>query len=792
MLVVYLGIAWFAGLWLASITAVPPNFLLAGALFSLTAALLLRRRQNAAVLLACAGVIGLAGFRYHTAIPTIDESHVAWYNDAGEVTLTGLVASEPVVNDRAANLQVEVTSITLPDGRTRPVTGRVLARAWRSPPIAYGMELELYGRLETPPAGNGNEFNYRAYLQRQNIYSLMNRPYTTILAEGGGNPLYHAILAVKQRAQNSIDTLLPSPQSDLLAGILLGNDNGIPPGLANDFRATGMTHIIAISGFNIAILTAILLGLTGAWLPQRPAILISLAGIAFYTILVGADASVVRAAVMGSIYLAAARWMGRPNYAFASLFLAGWVMTLFRPFTLWDVGFQLSFAATLGLMLYANGLTRWTRRQLLRLADRQTTRQIMAVISEAVLITLAAQILTLPLITGYFRQISLISLPANALILPAQPGVMIWGGLATLAGMVNPLLGQPLAWVAWLFLTYTISLVRIFARVPGAAVPVNVSWTAVIFIYLLIGGATWLAKQPPEKRARWAGSLRQNLSQKVALAFAGMAALLVINWSNGQPDGKLHIAFLDVGQGDATFIQTPSGRQILIDGGQYPSILQDQLGRQMPFWDREIDLVIATHPDADHVSALADLFGRYRIPTLMTNGQGLGESPIYDAVLQAAEAHGAEIRRAAAGEMIEIGDGARLEILHPGSTLNEENRNENSVSMRLVYGNFSYLFTGDAEKEAEQAMLDSGRPLNAIVFKAGHHGSNSSSSAPFLQAARPQIIIVSAGKDNKFGHPRPEMLQRAADVGAAVLRTDELGTIEVTTDGRAMWWQARP
>ncbi len=790
MLVVYLGIAWFIGLWLASAAAVNPHYLLAGGLLSLTAALLLRRYRTTAVILFCVGVMGLAGFRYHTALPTIDKSYIAWYNDTDNITLTGLVTEEPEVTDRSINLRLDAESVTLPDGRTLPVTGLVQVRAYRYPEIEYGMKLELVGRLETPPSDG--DFNYRAYLEHQNIYSLMSLPHVTVLAEGEGSPVYHAILTVKHRAQDSITQLLPSPQSALLSGILLGNDNGMPPDLADDFRNTGMTHIIAISGFNIAILIAILMGLTGSWLPQRTAVIVSITGIVFYTIMVGADASVVRAAVMGSVYLIAARWMGRPNFAFASLFLAGWLMTLLRPFTLWDVGFQLSFTATLGLMLYADGLTQWTRRQLLRVADRQTVRHVMVVISEAVLITLAAQILTLPLMIGYFQQISLISLPANALILPAQPGLMIWGGLATIVGMISPLLAQPLAWAAWLFLTYTISLVRMFARVPGAALPVDVSWTAVILIYVLIGAATWLMMQPPEKRVRWTSFLRQNLSQKVALTFTGMAALLLISWSSSQADGKLHIAFLNVGQGDATFIQTPSGRQILIDGGLYPSVLNDQLGQQIPFWDKEIDLVIATHPDADHVSGLADLFDRYRISTLITDGEGLGESRIYDAVLQAAEANGTEIRRAVAGEIIEIEDGVRLEILYPGDTLNAENRNENSVSMRLVYGEFSYLFTGDAEQEAERAMLANGRPLNALVFKAGHHGSNSSSSTSFLTAVQPQIIIVSAGKDNKFGHPRPEMLQRAQDIGAAVLRTDELGTIEVITDGRTMWWQARP
>jgi competence protein ComEC len=144
------------------------------------------------------------------------------------------------------------------------------------------------------------------------------------------------------------------------------------------------------------------------------------------------------------------------------------------------------------------------------------------------------------------------------------------------------------------------------------------------------------------------------------------------------------------------------------------------------------------------------------------------------------------------GEVIQLDNGVRLEVLHPGDTLDGESRNENSVSMRLVYGNFTFLLTGDAEGRAEQEMLATGLPLQALVFKAGHHGSRSSSTMPFLQAVRPQIIVVSAGLDNRFMHPHPEMLERAKTVGAAVLRTDQLGTIEVITDGQTMWWQAIP
>ena len=282
------------------------------------------------------------------------------------------------------------------------------------------------------------------------------------------------------------------------------------------------------------------------------------------------------------------------------------------------------------------------------------------------------------------------------------------------------------------------------------------------------------------------------MGKKKAVITSIIALLLVFNWSRSQPDGLLHVSFLDVGQGDAIFIQTPTGRQILIDGGYYPSVLNDQLGRQMPFWDRHLDMLVATHPDADHVAGLVEVFDRYTIDQLVTDGGELGISSTYDALLLSAKANETMIHPAQAGEVIEIGDGVRIEIVHPSAYFDTEDRNDNSVSFRLLYEDFSLLLTGDAEEPAEQAMLAQGYPLNSLVFKAGHHGSRTSSTMPFLEAIQPQIIIVSAGVDNKFGHPHPEVLERAQAIGATVLRTDELGTIEVTTDGQTMWWEAGP
>ncbi|MCA9921281.1 MAG: ComEC/Rec2 family competence protein, partial [Anaerolineales bacterium] len=692
MIIIYFALSWFFGIWFASITDILWHQWLIFAGVNLVFTLIFRRKR-VALLFACLGVLALGGVRLQTAVPVIDTTHIANYNDTPTpLTFTGLVIGEPDVRDRIVNLHVQVKSVTQPDGTQLPVEGKVLVQTFRFPVITYGTRLEINGRLETPP--ENDEFNYKEYLARQGIHSFTFLPQVTVLAEREGKPLYHAIFALKAKAHAVINQLVAEPQASLLAGILLGNDNGLPPDLDEAFRTTGMTHIIAISGFNISLIIVVLMSMARPFLGERYATLFALLGIIFYTILVGADASVVRAAIMGSVYLFTSRWLGRPGFSMAALLVAGWGMTAIRPFLLWDVGFQLSFAATLSLILYADPLTKQVRSRILHLFNRDTADRLMGLITEPVIITLAAQILTLPLMMGHFGQLSLISFIANALILPAQPGVMLWGGLATVVGLISPAIGQLFGWVAWLFLSYTIQLVEMLAAVPKAAVSINLTWTGVTIIYLTIAAGTWLAQQEMRRRRKLFNLLRQNITQRAALGGSLIGALLIVNWGITQPDGQLHIVFFDVGQGDATFIQTPSGCQILIDGGLYPSVLNDRLGRQMPFWDRDIDLIVATHPDADHVSGLVGVFERYRVGKLITDNSEPGESDTYDAVLEAAALAETPTHRAVAGETIVIEDGVTLEILHPGDFHNDESRNENSVSMRLVYGSFTYLFTG--------------------------------------------------------------------------------------------------
>ena len=772
------GAAWLAGIGLAALVDLGTGFWLAMAAVALLGAAALWRVGRVGLALAGVAALALGGARAVAAAPRIDAGHVAFYNGAAEIVLTGDVAAEPTVADTRRRLRVAAREVTI-DGRTQPVSGLVLVELPRYPAIGYGAPLSLSGELRPPDAVNSAD--YAAYLARQGIHSVMSYPVVTVLSETGGSGLRRALLAVRERGRAAIRASLPEPQAALLTGILLGDDSGLPRALQDAFQTTGMTHIIAISGFNIALIIALLDRLAAPLLPRRTGAVVIAVFIALYALLVGASASVVRAAVMGISYLVGLRLMGRPTLALAGLFSAAFLMTLWNPLTLWDVGFQLSLAATLGLLLYAGRWSRW-----LRGGAATLPQQTYSLVHDLLVPTFAAQALALPIILFHFGRLSLASLPANLLVLPAQPAVMLTGGLTLLAGLVLPAAGRLVGLSAWLFLTYTIGVIETLARVPGASVPLRLPVGGLLAVYAVIAAVTIAATIGQPRRRATAERLRANPRRNAALVGLAVVVLLAGAWWLQRPDGRLHVAFLDVGQGDATLIQSPDGRQVLIDGGRYPSVVLERLGEQMPFWDHSLDLVIATHPDDDHAAGLVSVVERYDVAGLLTNGVAADDAG-YAALLAAAEAGGAPVLVAQPGQRIDLGDGVSLDILSAGGDAGIAD-NDASVVARLTYGELSVLLTGDAGGAAEAALLAGGQLTPTVVLKAGHHGANTSSGEAFLAAVRPQVVVISVGANNSYGHPAAAMLARAAAVGATVLRTDEVGTIELVSDGRRMWW----
>jgi competence protein ComEC len=610
-----IGFGWLAGIWAALTFTLPAALLLVALVVPLAGSILWRgeARARLAWLALLAALLG--GLRAASARPVLDEDDLVTYNDRGVVTVAGVVDDYPDRRDTFVNLRLRAETLALPDSEPFPIEGALLVRADRLADYRYGDRLEVVGQIESPP--EFATFNYRDYLAARGIRSIVDRPRLERVARDQGSPILAALFNLKDHARAVVAAILPEPQAALLTGILLGDDSGLPESVKDDFRATGTSHIIAISGYNFAILITLASVPAIRLFGRRRAFPILLGFVVAYTALVGWSASVVRAAIMGGLTLWAV-YLGRQATALNSLVVAAILMTLLDPFTLGDVGFQLSFAATLGLVLYTGPLQRAAERWLARLFSGDVAKKIVGVLSDAVLVTLAAQIITLPILIVTFRQVSVLTLIVNALVLPAQAGVMVFGGLALLAGMVAMSLGQVVGWLAWVFLTWTIQVIHLFALIPGVSIDLGyvdplwgVAYAAVLALITFYVSRN--AEQRTEVKQRMAKLLSLRFALP-ALVIVGLLVGLALSW---RPDGKLHVHALKV-DGMPVFVQTPAGRQILIGGSNSPSALLAALGARMPFWDRDIDLIVVSKADAKSLNGLLAVVDRYQVGAIVS------------------------------------------------------------------------------------------------------------------------------------------------------------------------------
>ncbi|MCB9147732.1 MAG: ComEC/Rec2 family competence protein [Caldilineaceae bacterium] len=729
----------------------------------------------------------------------------AYERDAPKVTIEGYVSSYPLVADTQQRLQVVAHSIETVTGEVHAVTGALVFKTGIRQRYAYGQSVRLRGRLVTPP--DFEDFSYREYLARKGVHSLFYNAQIDLLpGELQGHWITRQLYRFRARGEALLNRLLPEPYAALANGMLLGIEAGIPDDLYEQFNLTGTSHTIVISGSNVQIIAALFMALGQRLFGRKRAIWPTLMGIGCYALLVGGDAAVLRAAGMGALFVIATH-LGRTSTAIISLAVACWLMMIQNPLTFWDVGFQLSSAATAGLILFSNDVTNlfakiwpgFSGGHLLADATHgsiagKAKGLLAGFLQDGLLVTIAANLTTLPLVVYYFGRLSVVSFLTNLIVSPVQGFIMIWGSIAILVGVAG------LTWVAWLLLlmpwlslVWTVFTVRWTAALPYGSVEImgfNLWMLLGIYALLMIVYG---------RQQIW-GGLRRGLEQgarQLGVMLAGpvtagalcVAGLVVWGGVLSQPDGRLHVYFLDIGQGDGIFIETPSGRQVLIDGGSSPQALFSELGAVMPFWDRTIDLLVLTHPDGDHMNAQIEVPQRFAVERALdtiTSQQNLDAEP-WRTAMQAAST---EVVLQHTGGWLDLGDGASLWVLWPppNGFEAEDIDNENSLVLKLVYGNFSVLLTGDAGLPSEAGMVAQGLPLAATVLKVGHHGSTTSTGADFLQAVNPVAAVIQVGVDNRYGHPTDEVLQALA--GRLLLRNDRQGRIHVWSDGSQMWVDA--
>lgn len=784
MILLYLVAAWIAGIFITSSTQSTVEMWLGLGAAGVVLAVFVRHNRAWRLSLICGVLFALGAARYAGATGPLPDNHVGRFVDSGYVTLEGIISSDNDVRDNHVKLHVEAQSLRQ-NGVTYAVQGMVLVQAPRYGFYEYGDRVSVSGQLLTPP--EFDDFSYRDYLAQRGIHAMMPNARVDVLAHDQGSPWYAVMYAIKNRAQRSIDRLLPSPQAPLLSGILLGNEKGMASDIREAFNRTGTTHVIAISGANIIVVMRVLMGLLKPGLGTRRAGWITLGGVAVYTAFVGADPAVVRAAIMGSMVLLATQF-GRKTYGLTSLAFSIWLMTAWSPLVLWDIGFQLSVAATAGLVLFGDILTGHLESLLKHGFSSDTARQITQWLAEPLTISLAAQITTTPLILLYFGRLSVVSLLANILIVAAQPYIMTIGWPATLVGMVWAPLGEPLAWVVWIPLSYTLAIVRNLSTFEWASVTVNFdssyAWT---YYSLLLGIALLIITHPDDRLSLWR-RVRQHVS--VAAVVGGLAVIGILVWAMAlsQPDGKLHVWFLDVGDGHAVLIQTPRGAQVLVDGGPNPTRLRSTVGDELPFWDHDLDVLIITQPKTATINAVPALLDRYDVGLVLTNGQH-SDNSTYNEVQEQWSRQGAESIPVTAGYRLDTGDGVTLTILHPQRTPDQETDDyeTNSMVVQVSYGDSTFLLVPDINLEAEQAIMDAGWYIGSTVVELASNGSDSVNTDQFLRAASPQVTVVNVEAGNRFGLPAPEVTERLSQLGNITLyRTDQHGTVEFVSDGHTL------
>jgi competence protein ComEC len=742
-----LALAFAAGVGLG-LETLPPRWLLPAALGlgALVAAAVVRRRlaaAGAAVLL----LVVLAGWA-RVALP--DPWPALAGLRGGATRLTAVVAGDPEPDGPRTRVPLLLQSATDQAGQ-RPASGELVVLLYGTGPpfqrldrIALTVQLTEARPLRNPgaPAAAGARPGSPRFIAVGRADSVERLPDLRV-------PWW---LRVRAWVHATVVRQLPPVSGALFEGLLIGERRQLPATLVADFRAAGVFHILAISGFNVGLVaTAVLVLLRVVRLPARVAAGLALVTLGAFAAVVGGQASVIRATVMAGLVLVG-QLLGRESGAWNSLGAALLLLLGWEPDTLADPGLQLSFAATAGILYLAPTIraalpARWP-----------------SALATAVAVSAGAQLAVVPAMLLHWNQLSLIGVAANLVVVPIAAALTTLGLVAVLVAAGSEVLAHAIFQSLWLLLVGLRVVVRAFAAVPGALVYLPTPPLAAV---MAAAAALLLVPHATSRRRR-------------ALVGALAALAAVITGLAYVPDGRFHVLMLDVGQGDAILVRAPDGQALLVDTGGGGPGRSDRGERViLPVLRRagihRLAALVITHGDPDHAGGLASLL------------EGL---PI-DAVWVATGTEGADWQQPITASGVPrrvLGRGDRLWLgpllvtaLHPPASWSSD-RNNASLVLRVEWGLAALLLTGDAEAPAERDVMAAGLPVEAPILKVGHHGSRNASSPAFLEAVAPRLALISVGSRNPFGHPTPAALGRLVDAGAGIYRTDYDGAVEVVSD----------
>ena len=709
------------------------------------------------------------------------------------VTLWGHVDKPPESLTYGTRFVLSVDSAAR-SGGSRAVRGQVQVLLGKSrygesavfPELHTGDRVEVTGDLRPiPRKRNPADFDYGSYLQRRGIHGTMGVYEAGAIAFLGSDagPIDDLVTATRRHVRRSVRQFVRGEENHaVLFALILADRRGIDSETRTTFAETGLMHLLAVSGLHVLLvglllyqlLKPVLARLRLSWKQvEFTRAAFTLVVLLLYLLITGGTVSVQRAFIMTAVWIGATL-LQRQADALNTLGVAAVIILIIRPAALFDVGFQLSFAAVGALVT----LTPLMNYRIPEAWQRQPVNWVLSMTA----VSIAATLGTAPVLLYHFGRVPLAGLLLNLAAIPAT-AVALFGGLFTVVFAWLPLVADAFAAVAELGAGGLLVTSRTGAQHLGWAIVegfVREGWLVVSMVLGLGALAMW--KRP---RTRW------------ALLAGGLTCLTVSLWigvARGDAIPHLDVVFLDVGQGDATLISLPNGRHVLVDAGLRDPYTDQGMRTVLPhlrrYGIRRLDAVVLTHADADHYGGVFSVLEEVEVGQFIYNGHQK-ENPFWLSALHAADSLGVPQRIVLAGDTLALDPNVRIRVLNPSETPEPfEDGNDASIVLRLEYGATSFLLTGDVEAFGESELVGRyGNLLAANVVKVAHHGSRTSSTEAFVEAASDSstaYAIISVARRNRYGFPNEQPLARWQATSATVLQTAHEGAVWLRSNGEGI------